>query len=281
MTKRTVPAPDLILATLDLGRPDSHAPGRNTGWFRTLRGEGENRRAHTEGDTQEVTERTQSGTQMGKAKTKRLRRQLPSERVPIALVAVTRLTMMLSVRSGLELQGEGKRETGSLELWSPDPKRALSPWWRSRSRDYGHLPGSRAQAAGESRTDAHAKGQGSTLHNSVQRKRPGQPSLARPGPATPRPCQDHTPTRVPPPETLHYKPRLVPGSCHIPGYGTFLRQGHPPTMATSLIRSQPGPRPHQDTPCHVLASMLLRLRGAFRSLFATLEALQAQGSGCV
>lgn len=76
---------------------------------------------------------------MGKAKTKRLRRQLPSERVPTALVAVTRLTMMLSVRSGLELQGEGKRETRSLELWSPAPKRALSPWWRSRSRDYGHF----------------------------------------------------------------------------------------------------------------------------------------------
>lgn len=64
---------------------------------------------------------------MGKAKTKRLRRQLPSERVPIALVAVTRLTMVLSVRSGLELQGEGKRETRSLELWSSARKRGLNP----------------------------------------------------------------------------------------------------------------------------------------------------------
>jgi len=67
MTKRTDPAPDLILATLDLGWPDSHA----SGFFWTLQGEGGNRRAHTE-DTKKVTERTQSRTQKGKTETKRL-----------------------------------------------------------------------------------------------------------------------------------------------------------------------------------------------------------------
>jgi len=133
-------------------------------------------------------------------------------------VAGARLTMMLSVRSRLELLEEGKRERWSLELWSPAPKRVLRPWWRSRSRYYGHSPEGRAQAAVESRTDAHAERQAVL---SVQRKRPGQPSGAPPGPATPRPCQDHTPIRAPPPATLHYKPRLVPGTRHTLSYQTF------------------------------------------------------------
>lgn len=106
MTKRTVPARVLILATLDLGRPGSpvpreapagsgHSGAREDTGERTRRG---TPRGHGEGTEQDV--RGESRDQETPKAASPPLALLLLEKVPIALVAGARLTwaMMLSVR---------------------------------------------------------------------------------------------------------------------------------------------------------------------------------------
>lgn len=140
---------------------------------------------------------------------------------------------------------EKERETVT-EALIPDPKGPCALRRGVAPGTTGHSPDRRAQAAGENRTDAHSERLGSTLCNSVQRIRPGQPSLERPGPAPPRPCQDHTPTRAPPPTPLHYKPRLVSDARYNPDYHTFLAGLGPQTRPRPYYCHLPNLNPSPD-----------------------------------
>ncbi|XP_055482195.1 translation initiation factor IF-2-like [Psammomys obesus] len=148
---------------------------------------------------------------------------------------------------------------------------ALRPLWRSRPGPRP-LTGRQSAAAGESRTDAHAELDKAALSaapcNGNAPANPAQPDPAQPLHATSRPGQGHTPTRAPPPATRPCEPRLVPGPAT--SRATVLlspefvpRQDHAPTMARFLTKNlRRRHDPCQATPCHVLATLLLRLRGA-------------------
>lgn len=148
MTKRTVPARVLILATLDLGRHDSHV---QTSWFWTLQEEG-NRRADTEGDTK----RSRRGHRADRGREKRRPRDSESSFIsPNSAVSGEgpdrpgrwRTAYLGHAAVGQERAGAAGREREREDHRSPGllpQKESLAtprPGWRSRSRDHGHSPG--------------------------------------------------------------------------------------------------------------------------------------------
>lgn len=190
MTKRTVSARVLILATLDLGRPDSHV---HTSWFWTLLGEGGYRggtpRGHGEGTEQTVE--GESGDQETPKAASSPRTLLFLERVPIAPIAGARLTwaMMLSVRSEPELrerEREGHRSPGLLPQKGPLAPRPPTPSVEES------LPGPRPltrtveRRLRTRRGPMHTRGTGQ--YSAALCNGNALASPARPCPATPRPC---------------------------------------------------------------------------------------------
>lgn len=264
MTKRTVPARVLILATLDLGRHDSHV---QTSWFWTLRDEG-NRRADTEGDTKRSRRghRADRGRESGDQETPKAASSPPTllflERVPIDPVAGARLTWAMLLWAGASRScGKRERERRSQEPWSPSPERV--PRHPTPSVEEP-LPGPRPltrtieRRLRTRRGPMHTPRYRAVLRGSVQRKRPGQPSPTLPRHATPL-LRPHTHQG---PAPSYEAPQALPCPSHLAApLTTILSLRHPRPHHGHVPKSQVRPRPLAG-PRPATSSVLPRLRGA-------------------
>lgn len=283
MTKRTVPARVLILATLDLGRPDSHV---HTSWFWTLQGEQETGERIQRGDTK----RSRRGHRADRGRGKRRPRDSESSFIsPNSAVSgegpdrpdLWRTAYLSHDAVGQERAGAagvgGREVTGALVSF---PRKGPSPPPRPRWSGEGHrspergsrhptpsveepLPGPRPltrtveRRLRTRRGPMHTPRDRAVLRGSVQRKRPGQPSPTLPRHATPL-LRPHTHQG---PAPSYDALQALPCPSHLAAPLTTVlslrdprpHQGHVPKSQVRL-RPLAGPRP-------ATSSVFPRLRG--------------------